>query len=416
VYKPKIREEEVQKMDIDLERTTSLDINQIGMMNVPIEGSGKRPVVLNSQVVTPTQKGSVATNDHEASRSKSRPECFLPRWCPPVLTHSQRRKLQRLRLHEKREKELEKKRDKDFNSYRPMVPQGKEWKVKTAPQTEAVRPPEGAVDLLVAVRPADQAVRPGSPETLPGFASSILMACDDKGLSVSTLEDDEELVDYSSSPERMNLEINVVHLFVDSSVPMEEDFAHLDFGPKDAIFQKPKDTDNHLKALYMKGHINGKPISRMLVDGGAIVNLMLYSLFKKLGGSDEELIKTNMTDSGVGGGDPMGAKGVISMELTIGSKTLATAFFVAETQGNFSLILGRDWIHANKCVPSTLHQILIQWVDDEVEVMHGDKSACVAVADSHSIGVHDDVKCLSGLDLFNYEFVSCYNDGSFLLS
>jgi hypothetical protein len=65
----------------------------------------------------------------------------------------------------------------------------------------------------------------------------------------------------------------------------------------------------------------------MLVDGGAIVNLMSYSLFKKLGGSYEELIKTNMTVSGVGGGEPIGAKGVISMELTIGSKTLATAFF-----------------------------------------------------------------------------------------
>jgi hypothetical protein len=149
----------------------------------------------------------------------------------------------------------------------------------------------------------------------------------------------------------------------------------------------------------------------MLVDGGAIVNLMSYSLFKKLGGSDEELIKTNMTVSGIGGGGPMGAKGVISMELTIGSKTLATAIFVAETQGNFSLILGRDWIHANKCVPSTLHQMLIQWVDDEVEVVHGDNSACGAVADSHSIGVHDDVKCLSGLDLSNYEFVSCSNNG-----
>jgi hypothetical protein len=203
----------------------------------------------------------------------------------------------------------------------------------------------------------------------------------------------------------------VVHLFVDGSVPTEEDLAQLDFGPKDAIFQKPKDTDNHLKALYMKDHINGKPISRMLVDGGAIVNLMLYSLFKKLGGSDEELIKTNMTVSGVGGGEPMGAKGVISMELTIGSKTLATAFFVAETQDNFSLILGRDWIHANKCVPSTLHQMLIQRVDDEVEVVHGDNSTCVAVANSQSIGIHDDVKCLSSLDLSDYEFVSCSNNG-----
>jgi hypothetical protein len=403
VYKPKIREEEVQEMDIDPERNTNLDIIQIGTMNVPVEGSGKRPVVPNNQAVIPTQKGSVA-NDHEASGSKSRPEYFLPRWCPHGLTHTQRRKLQRLRLHEKREKELEKKRDEDFNSYRPMVPQGKEWRVKAATQTGAVKPPEGAVQPPVAVRPGDQAV-------LPGLASSIPMVCDDKVSPAHTPEDDEHLVDYSSSPERMNLEINVVHLFVDGPVPTEEDLSHLDFGPKDAIFQKPKDTDNHLKALYMKGHINGKPISRMLVDGGAIVILMPYSLFKKLGGSDEELIKTNMTVSGVGGGEPMGAKGVISMDLTIGSKTLATAFFVAETQGNFSLILGRDWIHANKCVPSILHQMLIQWVDDEVEVVHGDNSACVAVADSHSIGIHDDVKCLSGLDLSDYEFVSCSNNG-----
>ena len=49
-----------------------------------------------------------------------------------------------------------------------------------------------------------------------------------------------------------------------------------------------------------------------------------------------------MTVRGVGGGDPIGAKGVASMELTIGSKTLATAFFVSEVQGNFRLILGRD--------------------------------------------------------------------------
>jgi hypothetical protein len=69
---------------------------------------------------------------------------------------------------------------------------------------------------------------------------------------------------------------------------------------------------------------------------------MLYSLFTKLGGLDEELIKTNMTVIGVGGGKPMGAKGVVSMKLTIVIKTLATAFFVAVTQGNFSLILGRD--------------------------------------------------------------------------
>jgi hypothetical protein len=182
------------------------------------------------------------------------------------------------------------------------------------------------------VRPVDKAVKPGSPEMLPSFTSFIPMTCNDNLSSVPAPGDDEQLVDYSSSQERMNLDTNVVHLFVDGSVPSEEDFALLDFGPK----------DNHLKALYMKGHINRKPIFRMLMDGGTIVKLMLYSLFTKLGGLDEELIKTNMTVIGVGGGKPMGANGVVSMKLTIGIKTLATAFFVAVTQGNFSLILGRD--------------------------------------------------------------------------
>jgi hypothetical protein len=43
---------------------------------------------------------------------------------------------------------------------------------------------------------------------------------------------------------------------------------------------------------------------------------------------DEELIKINMTINGVGG--PIGAKGVASVELFMGSKTLATTFFIAE--------------------------------------------------------------------------------------
>jgi hypothetical protein len=38
-----------------------------------------------------------------------------------------------------------------------------------------------------------------------------------------------------------------------------------------------------------------------------------------------------MTVNGVGGGEPMGAKCVVSMELTVGSKMLAMTFFIAET-------------------------------------------------------------------------------------
>jgi hypothetical protein len=70
------------------------------------------------------------------------------------------------------------------------------------------------------------------------------------------------------------------------------------------------------------------------------------------------------------------------MELTVGSKSLASAFFIVEVQGNYSVILGRDWIHANRCVPSTLHQFLIQWIDDEIEVVHADASAYIALANA----------------------------------
>jgi hypothetical protein len=97
----------------------------------------------------------------------------------------------------------------------------------------------------------------------------------------------------------------------------------------------------------------------MLVDEGTTVNVMHYSTFKKLGKTDAELIKMNMTIMGIGGEGPIGPKGVTSMELTVGSKMIPTAFFVAEVQGNYNAILGRDWIHANHYVLSTLHQFLI---------------------------------------------------------
>jgi hypothetical protein len=72
--------------------------------------------------------------------------------------------------------------------------------------------------------------------------------------------------------------------------------------------------------------------------------------------------------------------------LTIGSKTLSTSFFVAEVQGSYNLILGCDWIHANQCVPSSLHQFLVQWVDDQVDVVHADTLVYIATANASLLG------------------------------
>jgi hypothetical protein len=182
-----------------------------------------------------------------------------------------------------------------------------------------------------------------------------LMASDD---DMDLLDDDESPLIKDGSPPPTGMDINMVFTLLLEFRGNEGEVAQMCLSPKEVVFEKPEESSQHLKSLYIWGHIDGKPISRMLVDGGAAVNLMAYSIFKKLGREDGELVKTNLMLNGMGG-NPMEARGVISMELTIRSKSLATAFFIVEVQGNYSVILGRNWIHANSCIPSTLHQFLI---------------------------------------------------------
>jgi len=92
---------------------------------VTIKDAGKELMNIEKLVDVPSQK-PVMANDHEASSSRSAADKYLqPRWCPSGLTHTPKRKLQRLRNKEKNKQEEEKMRDEDFNRYRPMFPQGK---------------------------------------------------------------------------------------------------------------------------------------------------------------------------------------------------------------------------------------------------------------------------------------------------
>jgi hypothetical protein len=98
-------------------------------------------------------------------------------------------------------------------------------------------------------------------------------------------------------------------------------------------------------------------VQQVMVHSGAGVNVMPWTMFKKMGFSEEELMKMNTSLSAFTG-ELTEAKGVMSVELTMGSKMLATAFFMVDMGGRYNLVHGRDWIHTNGCVPSTLHQCL----------------------------------------------------------
>jgi hypothetical protein len=134
-----------------------------------------------------------------------------------------------------------------------------------------------------------------------------------------------------------------------------------------------------LKALFLKGYINGHPVNKMLVDTGATVNIMPYSVLRQLGRSTEVVIKTNVTLSGFNG-QASEAQGVLNVDLTVGSKTVPTSFFIVSSKSTYTVLLGRDWIHANYYIPSTMHQCLIQWDGDEVEVVHVDDSIEISLA------------------------------------
>jgi hypothetical protein len=69
--------------------------------------------------------------------------------------------------------------------------------------------------------------------------------------------------------------------------------AKLTLEPRQAIFEKPEDEKRqHLKALFLKGFVNGKLVTKMLVDGGAAVNLMPYTMLHKIGKPDEDLAQS----------------------------------------------------------------------------------------------------------------------------
>jgi len=272
--------------------------------------------------------------------------------------------VQRLRALEIKEEQAEKQCDEWFNRARPMVPAKMTWKEKRITMEEK---------------------------------------SEDDNMII-----DENLESKDDTPVAMD--VNMVFALPVEFCALEIEVAELALGPKSAVFEKPEKPEKHLKPLYIKGHIDGKPIGRMLVDGGAGVNVMPFSVFTKLGQKESELMRTSIGLSGFTG-DLSEAKGVIVMELTVGSKTVPTAFFVVDVKGRYNILLGHDWIHANCCIPSTLHQCVIQWVGDDVEVIEADNSACIALTDAPIDWQHGEMQCLTGRDLSDYDYVAIGRDG-----
>ena len=123
-------------------------------------------------------------------------------------------------------------------------------------------------------------------------------------------------------------------------IDFPDQIAQLALDPMIAIFEKPSDDEiQHLKALFVKGRVDGQPVSKILIDGGAAINIMPYAVYRKLDIGDQDLTKTDMVLKDFERNVSL-VKGAICVELTIGSKTLLTTFFVISGKGAYNLLQG----------------------------------------------------------------------------
>jgi hypothetical protein len=135
------------------------------------------------------------------------------------------------------------------------------------------------------------------------------------------------------------MDINMVFMIPAVFCAPIEDVVEFTLGAGRAMVEKPKNPGAHMKLLFIRGHLDGTLIGHMLVDGIASINILLLSLFKKLGHIKGDLKHTNLSLSGFAG-DPTESKGIICKELMVGSKTVPMAFFMVDVKGCYNMLLG----------------------------------------------------------------------------
>jgi hypothetical protein len=121
-----------------------------------------------------------------------------------------------------REEAVEKERGEHFNDIRLVIPMKQEWRVKENANTPAPTTSDDDMDLL---------------------------------------DDDEALLIKDGSPPPTSMDINMVFTLPAEFRGTEEEVAQMYLGPKEVVFEKAEESSQHLKPLYVHGHIDGKPIS-----------------------------------------------------------------------------------------------------------------------------------------------------------
>ncbi|CAL8993418.1 unnamed protein product [Prunus brigantina] len=99
------------------------------------------------------------------------------------------------------------------------------------------------------------------------------------------------------------------------------------------FFSEPtKEKANHLRPLFIITNFGGVLIPKVMVDGGAAINLLPHRLLVKMGRTEKDLIPTRLTVTNFAGGISK-THGILDMDVIVGTKKLKIAFFVVKIHG-----------------------------------------------------------------------------------
>ena len=118
------------------------------------------------------------------------------------------------------------------------------------------------------------------------------------------------------------------------------------------------------------------------MDQENFVEMMYHELYEKMGLEESNL--TNFTSQVFGfSGESTIPLGKTTLPVLAGPINLQTEFIVIQASSPYNAIMGRDWLHRMRAVPSTLHQKLRFPTKDGVIEVNRDQVAakqCILAA------------------------------------
>lgn len=128
----------------------------------------------------------------------------------------------------------------------------------------------------------------------------------------------------------------------------------------------------HNAPLHIEAFIHKHRIKRVLIDGGAGLNIFTLSTIKQLGYSDKVVNSTKKITIKAYDDEESSSKGTVTLPLRVGPITKDVVGQVLDLDLTYNILLGRPWIHEMRVVPSTYHQC-IKFPHNGVEItVNGD--------------------------------------------